>query len=372
VLQVIKFFCGYYVMGKFIDLTGKKFGKLTVISRDPEKGKWERIRWNCLCDCGKKTVVIGDLLRKGDTKSCGCLKNLVYDLLGKKLGKVKVLSRAPQKKGSTYWNCLCDCGRKAEIPTYRLVKKIDVSCPMCAKKETEDLTGKVFGQLTVLHRVNKNRKIYWKCLCTCGKTKLVYSGALRSNSTKNCGCFKQVHTSKKLINILGQRFGKLIVISRSIRTDVRKAMWECLCDCGGKIITDSYSLRIGCTKSCGCLKNKFSDKTLASKNNLYYRYRKGAKNRKIPFSIEFKDFIELTQQNCYYCGAPPSLVLKLLYAQENLIYNGLDRLNGDGAYTLKNVVSCCSGCNRLKWKMGRKEFFVWLKKCYKNMNLGSL
>ncbi len=59
-------------MGKLIDLTGKKFGKLTVIKRAPNKNK--EVYWDCYCDCGNNTIKKGKSLKNGDTKSCGCLK----------------------------------------------------------------------------------------------------------------------------------------------------------------------------------------------------------------------------------------------------------------------------------------------------------
>lgn len=55
---------------KLIDLTGQKFGRLTVISRAENRG--ERAAWNCLCECGNKVVVRGTNLQRGTTKSCGC------------------------------------------------------------------------------------------------------------------------------------------------------------------------------------------------------------------------------------------------------------------------------------------------------------
>lgn len=62
-------------MGKFIDLTGKKFGRLTVIKRDEDyvspKGV-HSIQWLCKCDCGKEKIVDGSSLRSQYTKSCGC------------------------------------------------------------------------------------------------------------------------------------------------------------------------------------------------------------------------------------------------------------------------------------------------------------
>lgn len=58
-------------MERFIDLTGQKFGKLTVLEH-AENAKNGQARWKCKCDCGKEVVVRGDVLRRGDAKSCGC------------------------------------------------------------------------------------------------------------------------------------------------------------------------------------------------------------------------------------------------------------------------------------------------------------
>lgn len=59
-------------MGKFIDLTGKKFNRLLVKERDFSKhGK--RTYWKCQCDCGNITIVDGVKLKNGTAKSCGCL-----------------------------------------------------------------------------------------------------------------------------------------------------------------------------------------------------------------------------------------------------------------------------------------------------------
>lgn len=62
-----------------IDLTGKKFGKLTVLAISDERGKRNQVKWICKCDCGKKHVVTGESLRNGKSKSCGCLKKNAYN-----------------------------------------------------------------------------------------------------------------------------------------------------------------------------------------------------------------------------------------------------------------------------------------------------
>lgn len=63
-------------MGKFIDLTGQRFGKLVVIKK-VGKDKHGYSRYMCLCDCGKETFVSSGQLLSKNTKSCGCLKGEV-------------------------------------------------------------------------------------------------------------------------------------------------------------------------------------------------------------------------------------------------------------------------------------------------------
>ena len=57
----------------FIDLTGKRFGKLQVLSRSTNSNTG-LVRYNCICDCGKKTIVAGGNLAAGNIQSCGCWK----------------------------------------------------------------------------------------------------------------------------------------------------------------------------------------------------------------------------------------------------------------------------------------------------------
>ena len=56
---------------RLIDLTGERFGRLVVLRRD--KSKSDRVFWVCKCDCGKTVSVMGTNLKRGNTKSCGCL-----------------------------------------------------------------------------------------------------------------------------------------------------------------------------------------------------------------------------------------------------------------------------------------------------------
>lgn len=64
-------------MSRIIDLTGQKFGRLTVIERGPDyvkpSGKHE-IKWHCRCECGNEIDVLGENLKRGVSRSCGCYR----------------------------------------------------------------------------------------------------------------------------------------------------------------------------------------------------------------------------------------------------------------------------------------------------------
>lgn len=62
----------YYIMGKFVDISGQRFGRLIALS-GKDRDKFRNALWTCKCDCGKEVKVILQSLKDGKTKSCGCL-----------------------------------------------------------------------------------------------------------------------------------------------------------------------------------------------------------------------------------------------------------------------------------------------------------
>jgi hypothetical protein len=81
---------------RFIDLTGRKFGRLTVLSRAKNTNR-PSANWNCICECGNEKVVNGAELRMGQTNSCGCLQAETIANLSKTHG----LSATPEY---SIWN----------------------------------------------------------------------------------------------------------------------------------------------------------------------------------------------------------------------------------------------------------------------------
>lgn len=77
-------------MKNYTDLTGQKFGRLTVIGRVEDKlhpGGQHSMQWLCQCECGNKASVCGYSLKRGDTQSCGCLQKELLSQRAKKHGK---------------------------------------------------------------------------------------------------------------------------------------------------------------------------------------------------------------------------------------------------------------------------------------------
>lgn len=70
-------------MANLKNITGKKYGRLTVLFRGEDyvaPGGRKIVRWECQCECGKTVLVSGHNLRKGLTKSCGCLsEEMIHD-----------------------------------------------------------------------------------------------------------------------------------------------------------------------------------------------------------------------------------------------------------------------------------------------------
>ena len=61
-------------MSKFIDISGQQHGRLTVLKFSHRSGRRQSY-WLCACNCGNRTVIRGNSLKNGNTKSCGCLFN---------------------------------------------------------------------------------------------------------------------------------------------------------------------------------------------------------------------------------------------------------------------------------------------------------
>ena len=181
-------------MGKFEDLTGQKFGKLTVIERCENyitpKGQ-HNTQWLCKCDCGNETKVRARNLKNGKTKSCGhCNDIKPCD----KFGKLTVIERCENyitQKGlsAKQYFCECECGNKVKIRGSNLKSGSYKSCGHCNNINPGDR----FGSLTVIKRCEDyvapkgQHYIRWVCKCDCGNETKVVISKLKNGNTRSCG-----------------------------------------------------------------------------------------------------------------------------------------------------------------------------------------
>jgi hypothetical protein len=176
--------------------------------------------------------------------------------------------------------------------------------------------------------------------------------------------------TKMLKDMTGKIFGRLTVLRLAEVYDKREgAYWICRCECDGKERqVKGYFLRSGKTRSCGCLHNEeasilhsgcpgqaaFTQCFNAYKHNATkerYAYK-----RTLSFELSPEQFRSITQKNCFYCGAPPSQIQTVPSGNGDYIYNGIDRVDSSKGYVIENCVPCCGVHNRMKLDMPAEEF----------------
>lgn len=166
--------CGQREAGlqRLKDLTGQRFGRLTVMSRASNKGK--DTCWNCICHCNcgneVEVVVLGGNLVSGHTTSCGCVRRELVsernlnNLVGQIFGRLTVISRAENKSEHTCWNCICSCGGENCVTVVlgsNLVTGHTESCG-CTFKETHSGSNSHFWKngITPLNQVIRTSAEY--------------------------------------------------------------------------------------------------------------------------------------------------------------------------------------------------------------------
>lgn len=119
-----------------------------------------------------------------------------------------------------------------------------------------DITGKVYGRLTVLHRAGSDRegKATWAVRCECGTEKVVRGKHLRLGAILSCGCLSaEITAAMRKRDLTGQKFGRLIALESTDRRIRGCIVWKFRCDCGKEVDLPSHPVATGNTKSCGCL-----------------------------------------------------------------------------------------------------------------------
>lgn len=191
------------LFGKMVDISGQRFERLVALL--PVKSQ-KKAQWLCKCDCGNELVVAYTLLNSKNTKSCGCLR----------------VERTIQ-----YWD---------------------------KRREENDIIGQTFGELTAIEFIGmENHEAIYCFKCSCGKCINRPADRVKRGNTKSCGHLWTEWNDTTKGDIVGQRFGKLIVKSYAGIDKYGSTTFECLCDCGNTTIVSRYSLVNSRTHSCGCI-----------------------------------------------------------------------------------------------------------------------
>lgn len=201
---------------KAAELEGQRFGLLTVLERDGSKNN--KAMWKCRCDCGTICRIPTGDLHSGNRTSCGCIKKMhgqqkTIDETGNRYGFLTVVKQVgSNKERKALWLCRCDCGNMT-ITTGKCLRKGHTrSCGCLARKITSenslhDLTGERFGMLTVIERAPTrysklgNPTTRWLCKCDCGRMKDIAANALTAGHTRSCGCMKTSFREKEICRL---------------------------------------------------------------------------------------------------------------------------------------------------------------------------
>jgi hypothetical protein len=283
----------------------------------------------CACGCGQQTPIAKDTNRsKGDVK--GQPKKWVpgHHRFGPKPARQKLFVEKDQRIG---WSAVinpevtltfssgktaraarlrCDCGNEYIRQLKVIFRNEETASCGCAAVQYADRTDQRFGSLVAVRRVEDRpgpewQKIWWLCVCDCGKEVAVNGKKLAEGLAKSCGC-------------------------------------------------QNYGPRAGYAYGEGAFKA------------VLRRYQKAAEKRGFSWGLSAEEFGRLTSLDCHYCGASPSLIGNVSTGRKGAntsgayIYNGLDRVDNALGYEPDNVCPCCPTCNYSKRGMSYDDFMAWI------------
>lgn len=174
---------------------GYRVGSL-VVEQDSGKRKGGYVVWACRCDCGGTILLDTRALQRGTIRDCGCktkFKPGQKDITGQRFGRLVAWEPSDMHDayGSTIWRCRCDCGNTVLVPIGQLTSGMKKSCGCLGHPPLKEFVGKRFGRLTVISYAGKRSGMHrWRCLCDCGNVTVVGQTLLQSGKTRSCGCLK--------------------------------------------------------------------------------------------------------------------------------------------------------------------------------------
>lgn len=121
----------------------------------------------------------------------------IIDMVGKRFGRLVVETMAARQRDGVQWQCRCDCGNVSITDGSKLRRGLTKSCG-CLRSRIKDLVGRTYARLTVTALHHVDRDTYWDCTCTCGERRVVTSSNLQRGNTRSCGCLRSEHAGRNV------------------------------------------------------------------------------------------------------------------------------------------------------------------------------
>lgn len=206
-------------------------------------------------------MVESDLLRTNNIR-----KDRLKFSVGDKKDKLLIVDGPYLKSYKIYWKCKCDCGNICFKRQDHLIK--DLSCGCLSKqmrlernkKYFKDLSGKIFGKLLVLKRIENTKFVRYLCQCKCGNKIEAYAVNLRNGNVRSCGCLKEDYKKKREKELLGLKIGRLTILKITDFSSPMKVL--CKCECGNEKEIVYNNIKRGRIVSCGCYRLERVHETL--------------------------------------------------------------------------------------------------------------
>ena len=376
---------------------GDRFGRLVTVKKTHAcKNGRKIIQWVVDCDCGNQKRVSQDSLRSGNTKSCGCLRNDYYKDIKKNKRNVKhgmygtpeyrawqsMLNRCNNINNKKYSNyggrgiMVCE-GWLDFLSFYNDVGNRPGDGYILGRHDIDgNYDKKNVYWTTQAQQQNKRRS--GRILSAFGRTQSLIDWAKelditaatlwarlkrgwdveRTLSTPNMGT--------GLKKMIGEKFGQLKVLQRAADSYEGKTQYYCSCSCGKKTIVRAVDLRLGNTKSCGCLRERNPKlwKGYKKISGIYWsNIKRNAAIRKLDFKITIEEAWDLfvsQDENCALSGVELYFVSD--YTRQKLKQTAsLDRIDSNKGYVIDNIQWVHKELNMIKNKFDQENLINWCK-----------
>jgi hypothetical protein len=338
-----------------INLEGRRFARLLVISRVFKKTTDRAAYWLCRCDCGQEKIVQSGSLRSGHTKSCGCLRN---ELSG---DRFSIRSRLPIPWLASrnvlihrYKNRAQKDERKFTLTDEECHTLFQGSCAYCGSNPSNSINYYFNKKGERIDR-KKPRQVSFRF--DLNTATYLFNGIDRINND---------------IDYFYDNCTSCCMICNRAKSNMSLDKWN------------SYLTQLIGFNSGGDRNNGNSITPLeklehqrASFNRLIASYTRSAKKRDFIFELSLEECHSLFKSPCYYCGALPTNTINNCLKKDGspkkrmnspvgalytYIYNGIDRKDPTLGYLKRpgQCVSCCLPCNMAKSSMPITEFEDWI------------